>query len=177
MARAAENDQYAHRCNIIMFGLEKLHKDVLIPRTHRLGQKTLNKNRPVVVKFRYCDVKWGVMKERKNLKGSVITFSEHLCLEQKQLQKDVSNHPGVQACRAWNGKVQAKDRDGNVKTVRYGTDCRKNSLSLTHLLLMKPLMAQIRHRWTDGMICTQSNDKCLRHNVIYDPFMSLGSEG
>ena len=144
-ARAVENDQYARRSNIIVFGLEELRKDELIPRIHnivkekikiklnhddieichRLGQKTLNKKRPVVVKFRYRDVKWDVMKERKNLKDSGITFSEDLCLELQQLQRDVSNHPGVQACWAWNGKVQAKDRDGNVKTVRYGTDWKK----------------------------------------------------
>ena len=68
-ARAVENDQHARRSNIIVFGLEELRKDELIPRIHnivkekikiklnhddieichRLGQKTLNKNRPVVV--------------------------------------------------------------------------------------------------------------------------------
>ena len=35
-ARAVENDQYARRSNIIVFGLEELRKDELIPRIHNI---------------------------------------------------------------------------------------------------------------------------------------------
>ena len=136
--RAIENDQYAQRTNMLVFGLEELRKDELIPLKHddieichRLGKKTLNKTRPVVVKFRFSDVKWDVMAERKNLKGSGITLSEDLCFELQQLEKEVSNHPGVQSCRAWNGKVLAKDKAGKVKPVKYGSDC-KNKFPVNH---------------------------------------------
>ena len=52
----------------------------------------------------------------------------------------------VQTCWAWNGKVQAKDRDGNVKTVRYGIDWQKK------FLVINPPMAD---EPTDGTNQTQ----------------------
>ena len=67
--------------------------------SHRLSKKkTLNKIRPVIVKFRFRDDKWDVMKARRALKDSGISFAEDMCRELQDLQKDVANHAGVQAC-------------------------------------------------------------------------------
>lgn len=144
-ARAIENDQYARRSNILIFGLEEKTDDDLIPQIkktvedklkiklkkddieicHRMGQKALNKIRPIVTKFRYRDTKWDVMKARRSLKGTGITFSEDMVSELQNLQKALEKHPGVEASWAWNGKIMAKDLSGKVKIVRYGSDIDK----------------------------------------------------
>ena len=86
--RSVENDQYARRYNMVVFGIaesrndnaetkikeiikEKLKitlKPDAIEICHRLGEKTLNKIRPVIVKFRFRDDKWDVMKARRALR-------------------------------------------------------------------------------------------------------------
>ena len=143
-AHAIENDQYARRNNMVVFGINEQEKNPAeairkiikekikislkaddIEICHRLGKKTLNKNRPVIVRFRYRDVKWEVISERKALKGTGVIFAEDMCKELQDLQKTVSGHPNVQSCWAWNGKVQAKDATGKVHNIRYGSNWQR----------------------------------------------------
>ena len=55
--------------------------------SHRLGQHTPNKKRPIMMRFRFRDTKFDIMKQRKNLKGSGVVFGEDLCHEMRDLQK------------------------------------------------------------------------------------------
>ena len=100
--RSVENDQFARRYNIVVFGIAESRNDTAetkikeiikeklkinlkpdaIEICHRLGEKTLNKIRPVI----------------------------------------------VQACWSWNGKIVAKDLKGKIKSVRYDS----NRQSLLH---------------------------------------------
>lgn len=136
---AIENDQYARRNNMLVFGIDEkvqepaatvreIIKDKLnitlkpddIEICHRMGRKTLNKNRPLIIRFRFRDVKWDVMSCRKSLKGSGISFSEDMCKELQELQKAVAAHPNVRSTWSWNGKIFAKDDKDNIRTIRYG---------------------------------------------------------
>ena len=139
---SVENDQYARRSNIIVYGVAEARdencgqivKDIIknklklnlpsnaVEMCHRLGTKTLNKNRPIVTRFRYRDLKWDIMKARKELKGSGIVFGEDLCFEFRELQKQIKSHPSVIDSWAWNGKLFAKNSAGKIFTVKYGTN-------------------------------------------------------
>ena len=120
---AAGNDQ--EDCNNVVRSLikDKLKVDLqrcYIEVCHRLGGLTLNKKRPMVVRFRFRDTKWDLMKMRKNLKGTGIGFAEDLCPEIRTLHKEVKEDPPVVDSWAWNGKLFAKSTSGNVHQIQYG---------------------------------------------------------
>lgn len=143
--RSVANDMYARRSSMVIFGLEeernenatsvvvKMIKDKLkiqikdkdIEVCHRLGKTVLNKKRPMIVKFRYRDTKWDVMTARRGLKGTNITFSESLCKEVQRLLKEVKAHENTESVWAWNGKIFAKDKKGDIHTIHYGSDWQK----------------------------------------------------
>ena len=83
-----------------------------------------NKIHPVIVKFRFQDDKWDVMKARRALTDSRISFAEDMCWELQDLQKVVANPAGVQACWSWKKKIVAKDLCGKIKSVPYGNNWR-----------------------------------------------------
>ena len=138
--QSVENAQYVRRTKIIMYGVKEgrddeedpgvvvrgLIKDKLkynltptdIEICHRLGTRTLNKNRPIVIRFR--DTKMELMKIRKNLKGTGLIFAEDLCPEMRELLKELKDHPKVENCWAWNGKLFAKDKNNKVSRIQYG---------------------------------------------------------
>ena len=142
--QSVNNNQYARRTNIIVYGVEEsvedkdntgqtvkgIIKDKLnislksddIEVSHRLGQRTLNKKRPIVVRFRFRDTKFDIMKQRKNLKGSGVVFGEDLCPEMRDLQKEIKNFPLVKDSWAWNGKLFAKDKNDKVHHIQYGSN-------------------------------------------------------
>ena len=113
--RSVENDQYARRYNMVFFGIaqsendpaetkikeiikEKLKitlKSDAIEIGHRLGEKTLNKIGLVIIKFIFRDDTWDVMKARRALKDSGISFAEDMCRELQDLQNGVANYAGV----------------------------------------------------------------------------------
>ena len=139
--KSVENDQYARRNGMIVLGIVENNQEDLkailldtiknkiklqikaedIEIIHRIGTRTLGKNRPIIVRFRFRDTKYSVMSARKVLKNSGIVFAEDLCSELQSLQKEVSRHPGVQACWAWNGKIQAKNMAGKFFNIRFGS--------------------------------------------------------
>lgn len=53
--------------------------DEAISRAHRLGSFTVNKHRPIIVKFSSSKHKQKVFTERKKLKGSGVSVSEDFC--------------------------------------------------------------------------------------------------
>ena len=146
--QSVNNNQYARRTNIVVYGVEesreeredtsqtvkRLIKEKLkitlkaddIEVSHRLGQRTLNKKRPIVVRFRFRDTKFDIMKQRKNLKGSGVVFGEDLCPEMRDLQKETKNCPLVKDSWAWNGKLFAEDKSGQVHRIQYGSDWKDN---------------------------------------------------
>ena len=93
-------------------------------------ERGYNKICPDIVKFRFQDDKWDVMKARRALTDSRISFAEDMCRELQDLQKVVANHAGVQACWSWKRKIVAKDLSGKIKSVPYGNNWQ--SLFLIH---------------------------------------------
>ena len=144
--RSIENDQYARRTNIVIYGIKEKDKEntvELVRETikdklkmslnkdeievcHRLSPQTRGKVRPIVVRFRFRDTKWDVMKCRKNLKGTGIVFSEDLCKEMRELLKELHDYNGVESCWAWNGKLFAKNLAGKIFTIKYGSDWKND---------------------------------------------------
>ena len=144
--RSIENDQYARRTNIVIYGIKEKDKEntvELVRETikdklkmslnkdeievcHRLSPQTRGKVRPIVVRFRFRDTKWDVMKYRKNLKGTGIVFSEDLCKEMRELLKELHDYNGVESCWAWNGKLFAKNLAGKIFTIKYGSDWKND---------------------------------------------------
>ena len=49
----------------------------------------------MVVKFRFRDLKWEVMKARKGLKGTKLSFHEDMCKEYQQLEREVRDENAV----------------------------------------------------------------------------------
>ena len=94
--RSIENDQYARRTNIVIYGIKEKDKEntvELVRETikdklkmslnkdeievcHRLSPQTRGKVRPIVVRFRFRDTKWDVMKCRKKV---LVLFSRKIC--------------------------------------------------------------------------------------------------
>ena len=104
----------------------KNHLATTLPRSaieicHPLGKNTNNNKRSLIVKFRYRDVKWDIMKKRKLLKKTGIVFAEDLCNEIKTLYEEVRNHKNVDSAWAWNGKIFGKNKSGEIHTIRYGS--------------------------------------------------------
>ena len=103
--RSIENDQYARRTNIVIYGIKEKYKENTVETIKEKLKMTLNKDeievchmlspqtrgivRLIVVRFRFRDTKWDVMKCRKNLKGTGIVFSEDLCKEMRELLKEL----------------------------------------------------------------------------------------
>ena len=142
--KAIENDQYARRSNIILYGIRENAGEELKPIVvdlikskikitlkpydievcHRVGTTVLGKSRPIVIRFRFRDTKWDIMKQRKCLKGTGIVMGEDLCRELRDLQKKIGQSQGVADTWAWNGKVFAKNLHGKIFSIRYGEDWR-----------------------------------------------------
>ena len=61
-----------------------------------------------------------LMKIRKHLKGTWLIFAEDLCPEMCELFKELKDHPKVENCWAWNGKLFAKDNNNKVSRIHYG---------------------------------------------------------
>ena len=139
---AVSNDQYARRLNMRISGIPYTQNENLkdkfmsivhsklkiriqpndIEIIHRLAPSRTTGKRATIVKFRYRDIKYDVMRARKALQGSGITFSEDLCKENMDFMDRAKQHPKVLATWAWNGKIFAKDIHNRVHTLFYGTN-------------------------------------------------------
>ena len=142
---AVNNDQYATRHNMVVYGITlrkkqdpgdavikviKTHLATTLERSaieicHPLGRDTNNKKPPLIVKFRYRDVKWNIMKKRKDLKGTGIVFAEDLCNDMKTLFEEVRDYEHVDTAWAWNGKIMGKDKSGKIHIMRYGSQWKQ----------------------------------------------------
>lgn len=138
---AVLNDQYARRTHMVIYGLPEADRESpaeLVASTikdrlklnisksdldvaHRLGAPSPRKTRAMVVVFKFRDKKYEVMRVRKNLKGSGITFIEDLCPEMRKLFETVKNHRNVASAWTWNGKIFAKDMSNVTHTIKYGS--------------------------------------------------------
>ena len=82
----------------------------------------------VIPTCRYRDVKWDIMKKRKDLKGTGIVFAEDLCNDMKTLFEEVRDYEHVDTAWAWNGKSWVKTSLG--KSTSSGMEVSGNSYSL-----------------------------------------------
>ena len=93
---------------------------------HALGNENSRspRPRPLIVKFRYRDTKWDVMKARKTLKKTGIVFTEDLCQEFYSMNwKDIetSNQRGLGTAKWWLRTNMGKSTQSN--TVVTGKAC------------------------------------------------------
>ena len=149
---AVNNDQYARR-HMVVYGITlrkkqdpgdavinviNTHLVTTLERSaieicHPLGRDTNNKKRPLIVKFRYRDVKWNIMKKRKDLKSNGIVFAEDLCNDMKTLFEEVGDYEHVDTAWAWNGKSWVKTSLGKSTSSGMQVSGNSNSLNLTPL--------------------------------------------
>ena len=140
--KAIENDQYARRytirirgvteyqgedlknivCSIIFY---KLHVRIQlsdIEIIHRTGHYQHGKIRAILCRFKDRGVKYHVMLQRKNLKGTGIIFDEYNCPEYDEIITSLRSHRFIEKVWAWNGKVMALDKNGDRHMIKYGID-------------------------------------------------------
>lgn len=137
-AHVVANEQYSRKCNIKVFGLpedkgenyigkvtevikEKMGLEFQpeqIAVAHRV--RSQRHPQPVIVQMDAFDTKIMVLKARKKLKGTGISFAEDLCRDLMTVYNRVREDPRIESCWAWNGKVMAMDQAGTVYNVQYG---------------------------------------------------------
>ena len=140
---AVNNDQYARRSHMVIHGLPEggeqenivenlidVVKDKLkialkrddLDVTHRLGTTIGTKPRPVITVFKHRDKKMDIMRARKSLKGSGVTFTDDMCRDMRTLLAKVKSHALIASSWSWNGKIFGKDKSGTIHTIRFGTE-------------------------------------------------------
>ena len=108
-------------------------KDIDI--AHRLCEIKQNVKRPIIVKFRYRDTPWDVMKYRKLLKGMEIIFSADLYWKMLQLFREVR----TSAWRKPAGLGMEKSRPKTRLAKSSQSDmARSGAISLKSLLPLNP---------------------------------------
>ena len=144
---AVENAQYMRRNRLILFGVkedkgENVKEKILhitngekmglniqkedIEAAHRFGSPNKNPNRPIIMRFGLREKKYEVIKMRRALKGSKISFAEDVCDEYRKLMGEVKEHPHVKQSWFTNGKLFAADDSGKKVQVKYGSNWKKD---------------------------------------------------
>ena len=138
--KAIENDQYARRYTIRIRGVTEYQGEDLkntigsiifyqlrinfqlsdIEIAHRIGQYQRGKTRAILCRFKDRGLKYDIMLQRKNLKGTGVFFDEYNCPEYDDIINEMRSHRFIEKVWAWNGKVMAIDKKGNRHTLRYG---------------------------------------------------------
>ena len=140
--RSVENDQYARRntirirgivehpgedlkhmvCHIVyyQFSINIQLSDIEL--IHRAGVSQPRKNRVILCRFKDRGLKYAIMMQRKNLKGTGIYFEEYLTKEYDDILYSIKDHPSVSRAWSWNGKVMAQDIHGKKHNLRFGAD-------------------------------------------------------
>lgn len=94
-----------------------------LDRTHRIGNRTGDKPRPIVVKFSRYNTRYKFIKSRKNLKGTKIgvqelltPYTQHLLKRAKEL---VASSRHIKSVWTWDGKVSVQiEQNGQKRTLR-----------------------------------------------------------
>ena len=141
-SKSVENDQYARRytfrirginehpnedlkyavCHIVYYQLNIQIQLSDIEVVHRAGVKQQGKSRIILCRLKDRGLKYTIMMQRRNLKGTGIVFEEDLCREYDDLLYNIKSHPNVSRAWSWNGKVMAEDRNGDRHTLKFGRD-------------------------------------------------------
>jgi len=135
-----KNEQYARKNNIKIYGIKdncgedcedivrKMVKEYLkieikqgqIAIAHRILGKQ-GRHRPIIVRFEQHDVKYAVLKQRRQLKGTGVSIQEDLARAVWEKLDMVKESAGSTDARAWNGKIFIKDKFDKIHKFTYGT--------------------------------------------------------
>ena len=135
-----KNEQYTRQNNIKIFGIvenrnencvdivrdlarNRLHLEIRpeqIAITHRILGKQ-GKPRPIIVRFGDHEVKYTMLKQRRQLKGSGISIQEDLVRGVWDKLSMIKESKQCKDCWAWNGKIFVKDSKDVVHKYTYGT--------------------------------------------------------
>ena len=95
---------------------------------HRVGKFSKAKDaphRPIIVRFRSREVKYSILKVRKQLKGMPVSLAEDMCNEYRKLEGELRQEKAL-VVSSWftNGKLFAQDKLGNKHQIKFGADWR-----------------------------------------------------
>lgn len=114
---------------LVRKALEKLHVDISpedLDRSHRIGKKTTNKNRPIIVKFTRYKKRNEVFRAKRNLKKTGITITESLTALRLQLLKEAQTKEDVTLAWTSDGRIICLLKDMKTKfLVKDRTDLDK----------------------------------------------------
>jgi hypothetical protein len=141
-ARLVHLEQYSRKANIRIFGVKESTRenckqvvaDIIndklqlrytlsqddIDAAHRLPQRDTSKPKSIIVRFFRRDDKAEIMRNRRNLKSSGITFGEDLCKDMLGVLNRAENDPRVMNAWAWNGAIFFKDFKEKIHKLEYG---------------------------------------------------------
>lgn len=147
--KANENEQYSRKYNLRLVGLNEdegedcvdkvvdfckekldLNIDKEIDRAHRLGPKSTDKNRSVIVKFKSYGVKATICSKRKKLKGTNFYINEDLT----KFNVMLFNYARTQCSRVksvWSsdGKILVRNVDDKILRIRQMEDFARFNLN------------------------------------------------
>ena len=134
------NEQYTRKNNVKIYGLperkdescvdivrmmlrDKLRIEInrdQIAVAHRIAGRS-GKVRPIIVRFDQHDVKFTVLKQRRQLKGSGVSIQEDLVKAVWDKLAAIKDSEDCADTWAWNGKIFIKDRNDRIHKYSYGT--------------------------------------------------------
>lgn len=100
---------------------DNLHLDMppsVIEVAHRVGQGRDGKPPSIIVKFARRDERDTVLRARKALKNTGITFREDLTKDNQSLLSAVKDHTDISSAWSWNGKIFGK-LESNDRIVNF----------------------------------------------------------
>ncbi|XP_052753522.1 uncharacterized protein LOC128202459 [Galleria mellonella] len=101
-----------------------------ISRSHRMGRKSGEKPRPILVKFRNLEIKDKVWFSKTGLKNSGITFSEFLTKGRHVAFMAARKHFGISKCWTRDGSVIVDGPDGKRQRLNSITELNRLTDSL-----------------------------------------------
>lgn len=97
---------------------------------YRIGSGNPESERPrgIIVRFHRRDTRDKVLRVRRALKGTGISFHENLTKDNELLLKDVRTYSDIDKAWSWNGKIFGRLVDNTTKVIRFYLDDNINDI-------------------------------------------------
>lgn len=89
---------------------------------HRLGVRTKDRHRPILVRFATIEIKASVWRAKTGLRGSKVSVREFLTRPRQELFVRARRHFGIRACWTQDGNIFLKTADGSKHKVTCSED-------------------------------------------------------
>lgn len=131
--------QYRRKSDILIFGVkEETDEDLIqvvagiisrklmmallveeIKDTYRIGSRNAERPRGIIVRFFCRATRDKVLRARKALKGTGVSFHENLTKDNVLLLKEVRNHSDIDMAWSWNGNIFGRLVNNLTKILRF----------------------------------------------------------